>query len=112
MSNDLILIELCLKIDWILKTSKKYRLLIFSLIFSFLAVSGFEFLHKHDGLNFDESHCPICIIIHSISNVDLNTNTFTLHPVHFEIISFQQSFSNPQQAHTSVLSDRAPPSFS
>jgi hypothetical protein len=92
-----------------LKPIINYKILVFSLLFSFLAITGGEFFHHHTDSNFDENNCPVCLILHSLSSVDINIDSGVIHPETFEIISIQESFNKPDLKYTSVLSDRAPP---
>ena len=87
----------------------KYKISIIVLAFGFLAVTSGEYFHHHDDSNFDESNCPVCIIIHSLSNINISSSPEIVHPTNFIYISIVDDISKPELAHTLVLSDRAPP---
>ncbi len=86
----------------------RFKLITFFLVFSFLSVSGAEIFHHHDT-RIDENQCPVCIIIHSLSNIDVNSVSNILHPAFFEFIFPVSDVTLHQSNSYTVLSDRAPP---
>lgn len=89
--------------------TKKYRFSALLLIFTFLIISGSEFLHNHNDANSDENHCPICIILHSLSNIDVHLDSSLNNKLTFDYITFLYEQYKPFVEHSLVLSDRAPP---
>jgi len=88
----------------------KYRITELALIISFSLISGGEFWHHHNDVNYDESQCPVCLIIHSFIGTDANFSPEIVKPATFEIINITQNPVQPESRIQSVLSDRAPPS--
>lgn len=86
------------------------RALVLVLTVVFLAVSTAALAHGHpDGKAADESHCALCIAVHTTTSVVV-TSTVSLHfaPVQTYFIARSESFVLPL-VQSFATQDRAPP---
>jgi len=81
--------------------SAKYKVsALFLALFTTVLFAGVEFAHNHADGDCDESHCPACVVAHSLSVSVVSDD----EPV---IVKFDYQLAPIEQVHPDILSGSA-----